>query len=106
MKYAFAETIGNTVIPSTGFFSEVFDIVAPVSTLVVAFACVGLLLTVVRAVMCPDDDQVAASMTQIRRILVISVFLGMLGMIISWVFGGLDVTIFGFNMRPGVWNMG
>lgn len=106
MNIAYADSIGSTLIPKTTFFTEVFNIIAPVSTLVVAFACLGLLLTVVRAVAHPDDDQVADSVAQIRRILVISVFLGMLGVIVSWVFGSMELTIFGFNMRPGIWNMG
>lgn len=99
-------TIGSSGYAGTQFFTDVFNIIEPASKLIIAIACIGLLLTALRTLISPDDDQVAASATQIRRILIISLFLGMLGFIVSWIFNGMGVTIFGFNMRPGVWNFG
>lgn len=69
----------------TSLFETLITYLQPISALIMALGIIALLITSLRLVMSPTDQQLASSLTQIRRILIITVFIGLLGTIICWV---------------------
>ena len=90
--------IGGAGFASSSLFSWVASMIGPVSKIVLGLAALGILITSLRMIASPDDEQVSTSMRQIRRVLVISVFLSCLGLVITEVFRMLGVSIYGIDV--------
>lgn len=75
----------NTRPTGTSLFETLITYLQPISALIMALGIIGLLITSLRLVMSPTDQQLASSLTQIRRILIITIFIGLLGTLVSWI---------------------
>lgn len=82
----------------TSLFEEVGPAFAAFGGLAVATAILALTIAVLRFLIQPTDDQMAATINRVRRVLTILVFFSTFGMIVTWISGNLsEAPIIGQN---------
>lgn len=76
---------GMNVNAGTSFFSALGPVIAPLSVLAAACATVAIGIAIGRYLLQPSDEATVATLTRVRRILVVISFLAALGSIIVWI---------------------
>ena len=85
-------TIGSDIVVGTDVFSILSGVLAALPYLITATGVVAIIIVCVRCATNPTSDNFENTKAQLVRILVISVFLAMLGSIVSWLFSGMGAS--------------
>ena len=85
-------TIGTDITVGSDVFSLLSSVLAALPYLIFATGVVAIIIVCVRCAANPTADNFENTKAQLVRIVVVSVFLAMLGSIISWLFSGMGAT--------------
>lgn len=82
-------TIGTGITVGSDAFSILASALSAFPAVVVATGTVAIIIACVRFAASPNPDNFENTKAQVVRILIITVFLAMLGSVVSWVFTGM-----------------